>query len=237
MKKLCHITFYSHQNLKPSQEESRLSLKAPRSKRVPKTVYKSFVLYVVSANMNWLRFLRLAQIDAVIWSVRDQPINQKRKQCFSKPLKFSLCWIFFFYLSKELTFCISAYCTLHGPLPLDTRLPSFIPAVDATLLQKKYKIKKKSCKQENKYFVMKKISLFIWQLKNFIPEDGTCYAMMSSDYGKFSGCKTHLLHIAKELGEIYMFHLQNSINAIIRQDGRSFRIHPVIFLQSLRVPL
>lgn len=165
----------------------------------------------------------------MIWSGRDQPINQKRKQCFSKPLKFSLCWIIFFYLSKELTFCISAYCTLHRPLPLDTRLPSCIIAVDATLLQKK---KKKSCKQENKYFVMKKISLLIWQLKNFIPEDGTCYAMMSSDYRKFSGCKTHLPHIAKELGEIYMFHLQNSTNKIIRQDGRTFRIHPVIFCRA-----
>lgn len=165
--------------------------------------------------------------------VSERPTHQsEEKAVFFKTTKTFTLLNILLYLSKELTFCISAYCTLHRPLPLDTRLPSFILAVDATLLQKKYKIKKKSCKQENKYFVMKKISLFIWQLKIFIPEDGTCYAMMSSDYRKFSGCKTHLLHIAKELGEIYMFHLQNSINAIIRQDGRSFRIHPVIFCRA-----
>lgn len=135
MEKLCYMSFYSHQNLKAKQEERRLCSKAPQSKRAPKTTYKSFVLYVASANPKLFCFQRITQIDTVMRSERDQPVNQKRKQWFTQPLKFSLCWVFFIHMSKESVLCLY-HCTLYRPLPLDTRPPWSILAVDAILPQK-----------------------------------------------------------------------------------------------------
>lgn len=121
------------------------------------------------------------------------------------------------------------HCTLYRPLPLDTRPPSPILAVNAILSQRTHANRKQGlCYKED-------LTICMTLLKSFIPNDRISKAVMSSEYRKSSGCETHLPHIAKELGEVDTFHLQNNTHAIVRKDGRSFRINPIILLQSLGV--
>jgi len=156
MEKLSPVSFYSHQNLKPKQEERRLFSKAPRSKRAPKNIYKSFVLYTASANPKWFCFLRISQIDTVIWSERDQPINQNRKQLFTQSLKFSLCWVFFIHISKELVLCLSVSLHILQAFIIGHKAPITYPCCWYN------SISKDSRKQESKDFVTKKTLPSIW---------------------------------------------------------------------------